>query len=191
MWAGSAGARAQCAAGGGVLGSGLIMQASMGRFFFVEGSTDEDGHLHDISVDDLKATDSFDTVEQFWHYYDHIVRANELPPNIDCCLFVDGIKPDIDHEANRGGGKWCGRVSTFSRVCPCRDPVDIGSVCVHVYVCAQPHICALVRVCACMHACMRVYRHEARTRQGTAAVGVCFGRHPRGCVFVCFSSCML
>ena len=100
-------------------GSGLIMQASMGRFFFVEGSTDEDGHLHDISVDDLKATDSFDTVEQFWHYYDHIVRANELPPNIDCCLFVDGIKPDIDHEANRGGGKWCGRVSTFSRVCPC------------------------------------------------------------------------
>ena len=93
--------------------------ASMGRFFFVEGSTDEDGHLHDISVDDLKATDSFDTVEQFWHYYDHIVRANELPPNIDCCLFVDGIKPDIDHEANRGGGKWCGCVATFSRVCPC------------------------------------------------------------------------
>ena len=119
VWLGSAGAHAQCAAGGGVRGSGLIMQASMGRFFFVEGSTDEDGHLHDISVDDLKATDSFDTVEQFWHYYDHIVRANELPPNIDCCLFVDGIKPDIDHEANRGGGKWCGCVATFSRVCPC------------------------------------------------------------------------
>ena len=167
-------------------GSGLIMQASMGRFFFVEGSTDEDGHLHDISVDDLKATDSFDTVEQFWHYYDHIVRANELPPNIDCCLFVDGIKPDIDHEANRGGGKWCGRVSTFSRVCPCRDPVDIGSVCVHVYVCAQPHICALVRVCACMHACMHVYRHASTHTPGHCGCGRVLRKAPTRLCFRLF-----
>jgi hypothetical protein len=86
-------------------------------FFFVEGSTDEDGHLNDISSDDLKSTSSFDSVEQvcrqsfdtlirirdlvidpnqmfmfhcvwqFWYYYDHIVRANELPPNTDCCFF--------------------------------------------------------------------------------------------------------
>lgn len=26
-------------------------------------------------------------VGQFWYYYDHIVRANELPPNTDCCIF--------------------------------------------------------------------------------------------------------
>ena len=84
------------------------------RFYFVEDSTDEDGHLTDVSGDDLACTDSFDTVEQvallpgtccpprralrdmpshlhavaqFWYYYDHIVRANELPPNTDCCLF--------------------------------------------------------------------------------------------------------
>ena len=33
-------------------------------FYFVEGSTDEDGHLTDVSGDDLACTDSFDTVEQ-------------------------------------------------------------------------------------------------------------------------------
>jgi translation initiation factor 4E len=76
------------------------------RFYFVEGSKDDDGHLNDISADELCCTDSFDTVEQFWHYYDHIVRANELPPNTDCCIFKDGIKPDIEDDANVGGGKW-------------------------------------------------------------------------------------
>ena len=76
------------------------------RFFVVEGSTDEDGHLDDTSGDDLCCTDSFDTVEQFWHVYDHLVRAGDLPPNTDLCLFRDGIKPDIEEDANVGGGRW-------------------------------------------------------------------------------------
>ena len=75
------------------------------RFFVVEGSTDEDGHLDDTG-DDLCCTDSFDTVEQFWHVYDHLVRAGDLPPNTDLCLFRDGIKPDIEEDANVGGGRW-------------------------------------------------------------------------------------
>jgi len=34
------------------------------RFYFVEESRDEDGHLNDVCGDDLPCTDSFDTVEQ-------------------------------------------------------------------------------------------------------------------------------
>ena len=45
-------------------------------------------------------------LSQFWHFYDHLVRASDLPLNTDLCLFRDGIKPDIEDEANVGGGKW-------------------------------------------------------------------------------------
>ena len=70
----------------------------------------------------------------------------------------------------------------------CLPLLTLGA-CVFMYMCARSH--TSVHSYGVVHACMHVYRHEARTRQGTAAVGVCSGRHPRGCVFVCFASRML
>jgi len=54
----------------------------------------------------IKKVGSFSTVEDFWDYYVHLVRPNDLPNTSDYHLFKDGIKPMWEDEANRHGGKW-------------------------------------------------------------------------------------
>lgn len=60
-------------------------------------------------------------VEEFWGYYSHLIRPNELPNTSDYHLFKDGIKPMwevcldnnaaahktiLKDDANKNGGKW-------------------------------------------------------------------------------------
>eukprot|EP00127_Corallochytrium_limacisporum_P003761 Clim_evm93s152 gene=Clim_evmTU93s152 len=52
-----------------------------------------------------KSLGSFDTVEDFWALYSHLVKPDDLTLN-DYQLFRQGIKPMWEDEANKNGGKW-------------------------------------------------------------------------------------
>jgi translation initiation factor 4E len=54
----------------------------------------------------IKKVGTFSSVEDFWDYYSHLIRPNDLPNTSDYHLFKDGIKPMWEDEANRNGGKW-------------------------------------------------------------------------------------
>lgn len=54
----------------------------------------------------MKKFASFNTLEQFWHVYNHLVRPNDLGRTTDYHIFKDGIKPTWEDPANEKGGKW-------------------------------------------------------------------------------------
>lgn len=54
----------------------------------------------------LKKVGTFASVEQFWMYYSHMVRPNDLTGHSDYHLFKDGIRPMWEDSANSAGGKW-------------------------------------------------------------------------------------
>uniref|UniRef100_G3MSR1 eIF-4F 25 kDa subunit n=1 Tax=Amblyomma maculatum TaxID=34609 RepID=G3MSR1_AMBMU len=58
----------------------------------------------------LKLVCTFDTVEQFWRHYSHLIRPSEMSGHSDYHLFKEGIKPMWEDEANRTGGKWIVRL---------------------------------------------------------------------------------
>eukprot|EP00051_Salpingoeca_urceolata_P032921 m.18070 g.18070 ORF g.18070 m.18070 type:complete len:247 (+) comp5611_c1_seq1:157-897(+) len=49
---------------------------------------------------------TFNSIEDFWHYYTHISRPSDLMPSADYHLFKEGIKPVWEDDLNRFGGKW-------------------------------------------------------------------------------------
>jgi len=60
--------------------------------------------------DSIKKIESFQTVEHFWHIYDHLVRPNDIKTTTDYHLFKEGIKPMWEDAANKNGGKWMVRL---------------------------------------------------------------------------------
>jgi translation initiation factor 4E len=62
--------------------------------------------------DSIKQISSFNTIEQFWKIYSHIIRpgdpGSEKP--MDYILFKKGIKPMWEDENNKRGGKWVVRI---------------------------------------------------------------------------------
>lgn len=58
----------------------------------------------------IKKLGAFSSVEEFWTYYNHLVRPNDLPNTCDYHLFQEGIKPMWEDEANKKGGKWILRI---------------------------------------------------------------------------------
>lgn len=48
----------------------------------------------------------FDTVEDFWTYYSHLKRPNEINENIEFHIFRNDIRGMWEDEENRSGGKW-------------------------------------------------------------------------------------
>ena len=48
---------------------------------------------------------AFRTVEDFWGYYQHMVRPEQLPTGTDFFLFQEGIKPMWEDPANKNGGR--------------------------------------------------------------------------------------
>ncbi|KIJ21692.1 hypothetical protein PAXINDRAFT_123759 [Paxillus involutus ATCC 200175] len=57
-------------------------------------------------MDDIKRVISFDSVEEFWGLYNHIVPPSQLPQKANYYLFKEGIIPAWEDEANKNGGKW-------------------------------------------------------------------------------------
>jgi len=58
----------------------------------------------------IKPIGAFSTVEGLWHFYNHLIRPNDLPITSDYHLFKYPIKPLWEDEANKLGGKWIVRL---------------------------------------------------------------------------------
>jgi len=56
--------------------------------------------------DEIKPLGNFSTVEDFWSYYQHIIRPEKLPFGSEFFLFQEGIKPMWEDESNQGGGRF-------------------------------------------------------------------------------------
>eukprot|EP00298_Acanthocystis_sp_HF-20_P007084 c16772_g1_i3.p1 GENE.c16772_g1_i3~~c16772_g1_i3.p1 ORF type:complete len:168 (+),score=68.37 c16772_g1_i3:24-506(+) len=54
----------------------------------------------------LKPIGTFDTVENFWSYYNHISKPSMISFGANLHLFKHPIKPMWEDEANENGGKW-------------------------------------------------------------------------------------
>eukprot|EP00475_Leptophrys_vorax_P015125 TRINITY_DN2147_c0_g2_i1.p1 TRINITY_DN2147_c0_g2~~TRINITY_DN2147_c0_g2_i1.p1 ORF type:complete len:233 (-),score=68.24 TRINITY_DN2147_c0_g2_i1:1246-1944(-) len=49
---------------------------------------------------------SFDTIEDFWRLFNNIETPMNLKQRTSYFMFVKGVQPMWEHEANRKGGKW-------------------------------------------------------------------------------------
>ena len=49
---------------------------------------------------------TFNTVEDFWILYGHILNPSKLRVKNDYMLFKEGIKPEWEDPGNKAGGKW-------------------------------------------------------------------------------------
>jgi len=54
----------------------------------------------------LREIGTFGTVEDFWRYYNHLVKPSRIEHNSNYHLFKKGIKPMWEDPANSKGGKW-------------------------------------------------------------------------------------
>ena len=59
---------------------------------------------------EIKMLGSFSTVEDFWSYYQHMIRPDKLPVGCKFALFQEGIKPVWEDKENQGGGSFILRV---------------------------------------------------------------------------------
>jgi len=64
----------------------------------------------------IKCIGSFFSVEDFWAYYNHIVRPNDLPYHCDYHLYRSGVKPMWEDEENKNGGKFIVRIPRGKRI---------------------------------------------------------------------------
>lgn len=63
--------------------------------------------------DNINQICSFNTIEDFWGYYQHMVRPEQLPVGCDFFLFQQGIKPMWEDAANDNGGRFLLKVFLF------------------------------------------------------------------------------
>jgi len=54
----------------------------------------------------LRYITSFDTVEDFWALYNHILPASKLGVGCDYSVFKDGVQPMWEDPNNKKGGRW-------------------------------------------------------------------------------------
>jgi len=54
----------------------------------------------------LSVIGSFGTVEDFWRYYNHMVKPSKIETNANYHFFKKGIKPMWEDPQNSKGGKW-------------------------------------------------------------------------------------
>jgi len=54
----------------------------------------------------LREIGNFGTVEDFWRYYNHMVKPSKIETNANYHFFKKGIKPMWEDPQNAKGGKW-------------------------------------------------------------------------------------
>jgi len=54
----------------------------------------------------LREIGNFGTVEDFWRYYNHMVKPSKIETNANYHFFKKGIKPMWEDKSNVKGGKW-------------------------------------------------------------------------------------
>ena len=77
-------------------------------FWYVKrqvGKNSQESYLNSI-----RQIGSFSTVEEFWHFYQYLVRPSVLTQNSNFYVFREGVRPMWEDAANRKGGKWIVRL---------------------------------------------------------------------------------
>merc|ERR1711934_1182559 len=57
-------------------------------------------------MDRFKKIHSFGTVENFWRMYNNVVPPSRISNGSNYHMFVEGVTPMWEDEANKRGGKW-------------------------------------------------------------------------------------
>jgi len=60
----------------------------------------------DAYESNLRPLGTFNTVEDFWRYYNHMVKPSKMENNANYHLFKSSVKPMWEDKANARGGKW-------------------------------------------------------------------------------------
>jgi len=60
----------------------------------------------DTYESNLRPLGSFHSVEDFWRYYNHMVKPSKMDNNANYHLFKKDVKPMWEDTANLKGGKW-------------------------------------------------------------------------------------
>jgi len=76
----------------------------------------------------LKAIGTCGTVEEFWRYYNHLVKPSKLDLNGNYHFFKNGIKPMWEDTANSKGGKWVITFKDKTLLDSCWENVVLGLV---------------------------------------------------------------
>lgn len=76
----------------------------------------------------LRPIGSFGTVEDFWRYYNHLVKPSKLELNSNYHFFKNGIKPMWEDSANSKGGKWVLTFKDKTMLDACWENVVLGLV---------------------------------------------------------------
>lgn len=76
----------------------------------------------------LRPIGSFGTVEDFWRYYNHLVKPSKLEVNANYHFFKNGIKPMWEDAANAKGGKWVINFKEKNILDVCWENVVLGLV---------------------------------------------------------------
>lgn len=92
-------------------GSDTLKLARSYTFWFsgLVKTSDESGenkeHSHNIRHVEEALAD-FDTAEDFWAIYQHLVKPDDI--NLKCCyhVFQKGIEPKWEDSSNKDGGRW-------------------------------------------------------------------------------------
>merc|ERR1712137_695540 len=79
-------------------------------FWYNRRPTGQEARAQENYEKNIRKIGTFSTIEQFWSYYNHMVRPNELPNTADYHMFKKGIKPMWEDDANKKGGKWIVRL---------------------------------------------------------------------------------
>jgi len=60
--------------------------------------------------DAIKYLGAFGSIEEFWQYYSHLKKPDDVPVNTEYHVFQEGIKPMWEDEANKNGARWILRI---------------------------------------------------------------------------------
>lgn len=64
-------------------------------------------HTVHLKCSSLKSLGSFNTVQDFWRYWNNLIdNTKPLPESSNLRMFKQGITPSWEHPANAQGGKW-------------------------------------------------------------------------------------
>mmetsp|Transcript_27463 Transcript_27463/g.107470 ORF Transcript_27463/g.107470 Transcript_27463/m.107470 type:complete len:201 (-) Transcript_27463:515-1117(-) len=73
------------------------------HFSFMKRSATSRNETYGSSI---KEIGSFGSIEDFWSFYSHLTRPNDLAVNTDYYMFREPVKPLWEDPENKNGGRW-------------------------------------------------------------------------------------
>jgi len=66
----------------------------------------DEADVNSTTEKDIKKIGTFNTVQGFWQFYNHLVDPSRFPARSNLRLFKEGVQPYFSHPQNENGGKW-------------------------------------------------------------------------------------